>query len=75
MADFKCIRKCYHKGVLYKPEDIIHTKGDEIPPRHFIPADQPSPQIHTPKLGTKVGKPKANASMKAPGKADAPKVE
>jgi hypothetical protein len=75
VAEFKCIRKCYYKGNLWKQGDVlVAAKGEEVP-HHFIPVDEPMPEEHLPRLGAKVGKGKdLFPSLKAPGKKDEPKV-
>lgn len=38
MADYICIRECYHRGCVYKKEDPAEfSKGEKVP-RHFVTA-------------------------------------
>lgn len=73
MADFVCIRKCYHKGRIWNKGDAYVSVKDEKVPHHFAPKGSPIPEDPTPKLGTKVtGKSKPLPSVRAPGKKDFP---
>lgn len=71
MAEYVCIKKCFHKGRLFKRGDNFRPVGDEVVPHHFAPKGEPVQDDPTPRLGTKVAKAKPNPSMKAPGKTPA----
>lgn len=69
MAEYVCIRKCFHKGKLWLKGDTFVT-DDENVPHHFSKKGTPVPEDQTPRLGAIVkGKTKL-PSVKAPGKED-----
>lgn len=72
MSEYRCIRKCFHNGRLFKPGDKYASKPEEKVPHHFALAEkyveQPEP---TPRLGTKINKNPMvtqHPPVKAPGK-------
>lgn len=72
MGEYICIKKCFHKGILYKRGNKYNAKPDEVVPHHFAPAEGYVISAEpTPRLGAKVAKAKVNPSMKAPGKTPA----
>lgn len=73
MAEFVCIRKCFHRGRLWQKGDTYLSEGEEKVPHHFAKKGSPVPEDATPRLGAKVrGKDKPLPSMRAPGKKDFP---
>lgn len=76
MADYVCIRKCYHRGKVYVKGDPYNLKPDEKEaPRHFAKKGAAIPDDPTPRLGTRVSGKTKLPSVKAPGKADFPEVK
>lgn len=73
MAEYICIRKCFHKGKVYNKGDAYVPKPDEkTVPHHFAAKGTPVPEDPTPRLGAIVkGKTKL-PSVKAPGKKEFP---
>lgn len=72
MSEYRCIRKCFHNGRLFKPGDRFTPKPEEKVPHHFAPSEKYVERMDpTPRLGTKTTNGqilKQNPSVKAPGK-------